>query len=235
MEAGPASALHLMPENHQVFRTDLKLYKQAPAPWKLQGEGIILVYKFSKKWVETHGNLPEHLKGKYRGGLGYLMLVNYHTSPVGPYMELLFIPGKFAPYTKQVITKIYVSTEVSTQNGHVNWGIPKETLPFSWEKNEGHEFIQVNTDDKTIFSCEIKTVLFPFPISTSVLPIDLHQSWDGVDFFTKPSGNGWGKFAKVKNLQIDSAYFPDLSAQKPLFAVKIAPFRIKFPEANYAV
>ncbi|MEP0710969.1 hypothetical protein [Algoriphagus sp.] len=224
-----------MPENHQISLPSLKLYKQAPAPWKLEGEGMIMIFKFSKSWVEKHGNLPEHLKGKFKGGLGYVMLVNYHSSPVGPYRELLFIPGKFGPYSKQAITKIYVDAEVSTQNGHVNWGIPKETLPFSWEKKEGIELVQVKDGDKTVFSCEITTGIIPFPISTSLLPIDLHQLWDGVDFFTKPSGNGWGKRCKVKNLEIDPSYFPDFSNQKPLFAVKVDPFKIKFPEATYAI
>jgi len=224
-----------MAENHQIILKDLKVYKQAPAPWKLQGEGIILTYKFSRNWVETHGDLPEHLKGKFTGGLGFLMLVNYQNSPVGPYKELLFIPGKFSPYGKQTITKIYVSSEVSTQNGHANWGIPKETLPITWEKSGGKELIQIKDGEKIAFSCEVTTGKIPFPISTSLLPIDLHQLWDGVDFFTRPYGHGWGKRANIKNLQINSDYFPDLSSQKPLFAVKIAPFRIKFPQAKYAV
>ncbi|WP_086542459.1 acetoacetate decarboxylase family protein [Algoriphagus antarcticus] len=224
-----------MPENHQIVRSDLKLYKQAPAPWKLQGEGIILIYKFSRNWVETYGNLPEHLKGKFIGGLGYLMFLNYQSSPIGPYKELLVIPGKFAPYGKQTITKIYVSSEVSAQNGHVNWGIPKETLPISWDKSGGTELIQVKDGENTAFSCEVSTGKIPFPLSTSFLPIDLHQLWDGVDFFTRPSGHGWGKFAKIKNLQIDSSYFPDLSSQKPLFGAKINSFQINFPEATYAL
>ncbi len=224
-----------MPENHKIILKDLKFYKQAPAPWKLKGEGILLIYKFPKKWVEKHGNLPEHLKGKFKGGLGYLMLVNYLSSPVGPYKELLFIPGKFGPHGKQTITKIYVSSEVSTQNGHVNWGIPKETLPISWEKKEGRELIQVLDCERVVFSCDIKTGIIPLPISTNLLPIDLHQFWDGVNFFTRPSGNGWGKLASLKNIQIDPAYFPDFSTQKPIFAVKVSPFWINFPEATYAV
>ncbi|MEB2783691.1 hypothetical protein [Algoriphagus persicinus] len=224
-----------MPENHQIILKSLKLYKQAPAPWKLEGEGIILIYKFSKNWVETQGNLPDHLKGKFKGGLGYLMLLNYHASPVGPYRELLFIPGKFAPTHKQTITKIYTSSEVSTQNGHSNWGIPKETLPISWEKSVGKEFIQVIDKDQIAFSCEIKSGGIPFPISTSLLPIHLHQLWDGVDFFTKPSGSGWGKIATIKNLHLAPAYFPDISSQKPLFTIKINPIHINFPEANYAL
>ncbi len=224
-----------MPENHQINLKSLKLYRQAPAPWKLQGEGIILIYKFSRNWIETHGNLPGHLKGKFKGGLGFVMLLDYHSSPVGPYKELLFIPGTFAPYGKQAITKIYVSTEVSTQNGHINWGIPKETLPISLEKSGGTELFQVKDGENIAFSCEVSTGKIPFPFSTSFLPFDLHQLWDGVDFFFKPSAHGWGKFAKIKNVKIDSAYFPDLSSQKPLFAVKTNAFRINFPVATYAL
>jgi hypothetical protein len=224
-----------MPENHQISLKNQKLYKKASAPWKLEGEGIILVYKFSKKWLENYGDLPGHLNGNFKGGLGYLMLVNYKSSPVGPYKELLFIPGKFSLYNKQSITKIYVSTEVSTQNGRSNWGIPKQTLAISWEKNKGKELIQVTDGDKIAFSCEVNFGGIPFPLSTSFLPIDLHQRWDGVDFFTKPSGHGWGKLAKVKNINSDPDYFPDLTSKKPLFAVKISPFHIEFPKANYAV
>lgn len=234
MVDGQVLALHLMPENHQIILKNLKLFKQAPAPWKLQGEGIILVYKFSKKWLESNGDLPDHLKGKFKGGLGYLMLVNYNSSPVGPYKELLFLPGKFSLYDKQSITKIYVSTEVSTQNGRSNWGIPKQTLGISWEKIKGMEHIEVKDGDKIAFSCKVKSGGIPFPISTSFLPIELHQQWDKVDFFTKPSGNGWGKLAKVKHLTIDPTYFPDLSSKKPLFVVKINPLNIEFPKAKYA-
>lgn len=211
-----------------------KLSSQTPAPWQLEGEGIILVYKFSKKWVENYAQLPPELKGKFKGGLGYLMMVNYQKSPVGPYRELLFIPGKFFPDGKQSITKIYVDSEASTQNGRVNWGIPKRTLPFSWEEENGMISIKVFSEDSIAFSCEVRTMGISFPASTSLLPIDLHQHWNEVDYYTKPSGKGWGKLAKVKIKETDTRYFPDLSSQKPLIGVRIKPFSINFPLPNYA-
>lgn len=229
------SAPHLMPENHQINLKSLKLYKQAPAPWKLKGEGIILIYKFSKSWIETHGKLPEHLKGKFQGGLGFVMVLDYQSSPVGPYRELLFIPGTFAPYGKQAITKIYVNTEVSTHNGHMNWGIPKETLPILMDKNGGTELIQVSDGACLPFSCEVSVGKIPFPFSTSFLPFDFHQLWNGVDFFFKPSAYGWCKYATIKNVSIDSAYFPDISSQKPLFAIITNSLRINFPASSYAI
>jgi hypothetical protein len=131
MEAGPLLALHPMDENNPSSRAASKSYHQAPAPWQLAGKGIIVVYKFSKKCVETFSQLPPELIVKFKGDLGYLILANQKYVLIGPYCELLFIPGKFFPYGEQRITKIYVDSEASTQNGSVNWGIPKNTLSLS--------------------------------------------------------------------------------------------------------
>lgn len=50
-----------------------------------------------------------------------------------------------------------------------------------------------------------------------------------MDYFTKPTGSGWGKLAKVKIKEIDTAYFPDLQSQKALFAVNIhSPIQLGF-------
>ena len=213
---------------------DLHLVLKAPAPWKLKGEGIILIFKFNKDWVENHAHLPKHLVGKFRGGLGYVMLVDYHESPVGPYRELLIIPGKFRKTKMQAITKIYVDSEASTLNGRKNWGIPKETLPFVWTKEQGRDIIGIKFGEKEVFSVEITHGGLSFPVSTSLLPIRLCQTLDKVKYYTKPFGSGWGKLAKIKNLAINPDFFPDFSGIKPLMAVKVNPFSIHFPEPTYA-
>ena len=212
---------------------DLHLVLKAPAPWKLKGEGIILIFKFNKDWVENHAHLPKHLVGKFRGGLGYVMLVDYHESPVGPYRELLIIPGKFRKTKMQAITKIYVDSEASTLNGRKNWGIPKETLPFVWTKEQGRDIIGIKFGEKEVFSVEITHGGLSFPVSTSLLPIRLCQTLDKVKYYTKPFGSGWGKLAKIKSLAINPDFFPDFSGIKPLMAVKVNPFEIHFPEPTY--
>ncbi|MFN4000414.1 acetoacetate decarboxylase family protein [Algoriphagus sp.] len=221
-----------MPENHQIAK-DLHLVLKSPPPWELSGEGIILVFRFKKEWVESLALLPKHLKGKFKGGLGYVMLVNYEKSPVGPYHELLIIPGKFRKTKKQAITKIYVDSEASAQNGRNNWGIPKENLPFSWSKEHGKDIVEIKSGDKVIFSTEITSGGLPFPVTTSILPISLCQTWNRVKFYTKPTGSGWGKLARVKKMEIDPAFFPDIRNIKPILAVKINPFNIKFPVPTY--
>jgi hypothetical protein len=221
-----------MPESQPISR-DLHLVLRSLPPWKLSGEGIILIFRFQKDWVENSGLLPNHLKGKFKGGIGYVMLVDYEKSPVGPYHELLIIPGKFRETNKQTITKIFVDSEASTQNGRNNWGIPKETLPFSWKKEKGKDLIEIRSGEKVIFSTEITSGGIPFPVTTTILPISLCQTWNKVKYYTKPNGSGWGKLAKIKNLELDPDFFPDIRNIKPLLAVKVNPFYIKFPEPTY--
>lgn len=221
-----------MPDNH-LIENDLHLILKSPPPWTLQGEGIILVFHFKKEWVNGKANLPNHLQGKFKGGLGYVMLVNYEKSPVGPYHELLIIPGKFRKTRKQAITKIYVDSKASLGNGRANWGIPKQLLPFTWVKEQGKDLIQLKSGNKIVFSTEISHGGLPFPVTTSLLPISLCQTWNKVKYYTKPNGYGWGKLAKIKTLDLDPEFFPDIRGIKPLLAVKVNPFHIKFPEPTY--
>lgn len=221
-----------MPENH-VIAKDLHFVLKSLPPWNLRGEGIILIFRFKKDWVENSVHLPNHLKGKFKGGLGYVMLVDYEKTPVGPYHELLIIPGKFRKTKKQTITKIYVDSEASTQNGRNNWGIPKETLPFSWKKEKGNDIIEIRSGEKVIFSTEITSGGIPFPVTTTILPISLCQTWNKVKYYTKPRGFGWGKLAKVKTMSVDPDFFPDIQNIKPILTVRVSPFHIKFPEPTY--
>lgn len=183
------------------------------------------------------------------------MLVDYSSSPVGPYQELLFIPGQFGGEEEkekkklfQSITRILVSSEASTEQGRKHWGIPKETANFRWEKGIGKDRIQVvmemkgrdnnNNNEKIILDTEIAHGGISFPISTALLPLRLKQRMLTDDernntssfAITLPKGSGWGKLARVKRLQVlDSKLFPNLDGIHPLLALKVNPFTIHFP------
>jgi hypothetical protein len=87
----------------------------------------------------------------------------------------------------------------------------------------------ISSNDHVIFPCEVKAFGIPFPASTYFLSIDLQQVLNNMDYFTKPTASGWGKLAKVKIKEIDTAYFPDLQSEKALFAVKIhSPIQLGF-------
>lgn len=232
MVAGhPLAHLHML-EVISKF-ADRHLVKKAPAPWKLSGEAVILLYKFKKNWVEDHGMLPENLLGKFKGGLGFVMLVSYTNSPVGSFQELIFMPGKFRKAKMQVITKLITDSESNAINGQNNWGLPKEILPLLWQKARRWDQVSVLHQDKQVFSIELEHGGIPIPVSTVFFPIQLCQTWNKLKFFSKPICTGWGKFAKIKNLEIDPQYFPDIRNLKPLLVLKVNPFNLEVPEAIF--
>ena len=65
-----------------------------------------------------------------------IQIYRYKTSPVGPYDELMYIPGFFRTTTVAAdgsessvlaprITRIYISTDATALRGRENWNIPK--------------------------------------------------------------------------------------------------------------
>ena len=162
------------------------------------------------------------------------MLVDYLKSNAGPYDELLFIPGKFDFKGKKLdtISKIYVSSTESVVNGRANWGIPKEQAEFNFEKlNSREEHIRVNCGGNLVAEFVISSGVLPFPVSTRLLPFLLVQLHEGKYMYTSFSGNGIGRFAKVKKLEVNSDLFPDISLCKPIAAIRVEPFTITFPKA----
>lgn len=220
---------------------------KVPAPWNLTGHGYIFLYKFSKKFVEQSGNVPVFLSRTFQGGFGAVMLVDYEKSDAGPYGEFLFIPGKFKFNKKRLnnISKIYVSSMASVQNGRANWAIPKELADFKFTKlDDSTEQIAItqpaqskktsvtktNSTD-TIAEFTIKSGHLHFPVSTKLMPFPLVQKQDDKLFFTNFFGKGRGSLAKIKSIKINGDQFPDISICKPIAVVKVDPFDITFPEA----
>lgn len=208
-----------------------------PAPWRLQGYGYILLYRFGTGFANQHA--PEFLANKAIPGFGSVMLVNYQTSNCGPYGELLVIPGKYqyGHEKKHTISKIYVSSQASVDNGRTNWGIPKELAQFRFEpQSDKIEKVTVTNGNKDesspIFTASFKTGSVPFPVSTRLLPFPLIQHLDGKAFQTTFSGKGTGRFATMTDLSINENVFPDLSHFKPLVIIKVDPFEITFPVAK---
>ncbi len=207
----------------------------SPAPWKLQGEGYILLYRFNKDFIQANAFLSEYYVSKYWGLVGSVMCVDYHTSNVGAYQELLFIPAMFDFSGKKAfhISKIYVSTQDSIYNGIENWGIPKELADF--------EIITLNKDTKSIkaslqsnifFQMQVRSFGFSFPISTSLFPFTFYQDLRGKTLITKPKGRGWGRLCRIEQIQVNSSFFPDISLFKPLLVIEVKNFHLEFPPAQ---
>lgn len=206
-----------------------------PAPWTLHGDGYMLVYKFNRDFVDQFGFVPPELAGRFDGFFGAVMLVNYEESPLGPYRELLFIPGKFrTPQGRRYsITRIVVDSEASTVSGRANWGIPKFTNAFEVEKDGNTERIRVlDGQGEPGFDITLRAGGLRFPVTTALIPLHLYQILEGKSYLTTPKGSGSGQLAKVLDMRVNPAFFPDVSLVRPLLVVKVSGFRMVFPVAT---
>jgi len=208
----------------------------APAPWNLTGRGCIVLYKFSREFLQKRAFISGDEEIYPAGGLGALMIVDYKISEAGPYSELLFIPGKLhingGRWHK--ITKIYVSTMDSVLNGRKNWSIPKEPADFHFSRKSNLEEVEVSTGGRTFFRAGLKVWGPRFPLSTRLLPFPLMQGKAGSHLKTTFRGSGRGRFASLCHIEANQDFFPDLSGVRPLAAVFVEPFKLVFPAAEKA-
>jgi hypothetical protein len=208
-------------------------YQISPAPWQLKGEGYLMLYRFSNEFLMKEGCILEGLKPFLWMNIGMVMLVNYQTSPVGPYGELLFIPGMFHFKGKYYwhISKIYVSSLDSVMNGRENWGIPKELAEFKFDElDQGIKLAQVNVNGALVFNSQFKDSSFGFPLSTAILPFQFIQPLNAKEYVTHPKGSGRAYFSKPDALAIGQGLFPNIGSQTRLACLHIPDFSLAFPK-----
>lgn len=207
----------------------------APPPWTLEGRGAILLLRLPPSILDEPAYVPTRLRGRRRGQLAIAMFVDYASSPVGPYRELLYIPGRFDfPDGRHYsITRIYVSTMASVVNGRRNWGIPKDRCDFDFQYGddgaatfsasyEGHRFARLSLAPRGP----------ALPFTTALLPsslLRLSQFYRGQQFTYQPSASGRVRFSKVLDWSFDSALFPDLAQGEVVACVQTPRFRMGFP------
>ncbi len=211
----------------------------APAPWTLHGRGYISVLRMPPALLDDASFTPDSLRGRRKpSSYGYLMFVDYADSPVGPYHELLFIPGAFddgeggAHFS---ISRIFVSSQDSVVNGRRNWGIPKELAEFDVRYGEqGVDHVRVSRAGQTFAELVFSASRLPLPFTTALLPrrlTTLIQHHEGRRYQYRPSASGRVQLGRLRSAQIDAAVFPDIGAAKPLLTVAVSNFSMIFHEA----
>ncbi|KAF5317699.1 hypothetical protein D9619_012643 [Psilocybe cf. subviscida] len=157
----------------------------APAPWILKGTS----WTFILSGLSTTTSFPAGFSaefqtealvegGQFAGGFGGILLVSYSESPVGPYDELIYLPGKWKYAGKGEafrITRIYVSSKASTMNGRRNWNIPKQVANFQWSESSSGKTVSVFHPGETtpFFKATIQSIplvsAISCPTSTGIL------------------------------------------------------------------
>ncbi|HNY65266.1 MAG TPA: acetoacetate decarboxylase family protein [Deltaproteobacteria bacterium] len=210
-----------------------------PAPWELAGSGYILLYWFSREFCRTGGFIPEGLLSSFKGGLGTVMYVDYRSSNIGPYQELLFIPGRFDFSGKRFfsITRIYVSTRESVEGGRANWGIPKGLASFEkTAEGDGVERITVRADGAPVAQLLFSARRMSVPVTTALVPRGfrtLAHVKEGNTLLTTPESSGALAPARLLECRINRELFPPIDEVRPLCAVHVPRFTMVFPRAKH--
>lgn len=206
-----------------------------PAPWSLSGEGLILLYRFPNAFVRQHGSLQPYQQENRRLNVGAVMFINYTDSNIGPYQELLFIPGLFhiGGRLSFSISRIFVSTYSSMQNGRFNWGIPKELAEFEFHKQvDGTLSCKAISGQQAFFEARVKPGSLSFPFSSKLLPFSrIIQQRQEELLLTSPEASGKMRPARLLKATAEASYFPPLQQLKPLACLYLPAFRMKFPAA----
>lgn len=210
----------------------------APAPWNLVGSGYVLAVRLPEQMSDEELFVPATLRGKRQGRLALMMFVDYAKSDVGPYHELLLIPGSFQfnHSSHRSITRIFVSTTESVVNGYLNWGIPKQRCDFSVEYSQREDRIALTAEDGTRFA-ELTLRprrVFRIPTRASLIPEKwrtLGQHRDGQQFLYAPDSRGHIKPASLVDARFDARYFPDITRGTVVSCWKITDFSMVFPVA----
>ncbi len=210
----------------------------APAPWRLTGDGYVFFYRFDRDFALQW--TPEELQDRYRGGLGIVAFVDYKTSPVGAYRELLFTPGTFydGKKARHSITRVLVSSYSSVMAGRANWGLPKERAAFDFHVNEDNSETLTATliNGDPLFEYRVREGLLRLPLPTNrFFPMRFVQWWEGQQYNTRFWGSGRVSLLEVEALSTNFEQFPDLRKQTFAGAVKITGFRMTFSAPKVTV
>jgi len=214
---------------------------ESPAPWELEGSGYIVLLRLPRDADDAALAVPPALRGKRCGRLAILMLVDYSCSPVGPYRELLFIPGRY-PFEDgkrhYTISRIVVSTWASVVNGRRNWGIPKEQAEFHVNADlsrPGVEGITVGSRQKPMAQLRFKPLAPPLLAPGVLIPAGLRtlaQHHQGQLFRYRPTASAVVRPARLLQADFDPEQFPDLNGCPTLATLKVDRFRMRFPAAR---
>lgn len=122
---------------------DSPILASTQAPWTLTGEALVML----------------------RDAKTVLALVNYHTSPVGPYHELAeACLVRRSKYFGPSVLKMWVDSADSMREGRAIWGFPKTLHSMVWERDSQSIEFRAADGDKVLW-WRVRAVGPTFPIA----------------------------------------------------------------------
>lgn len=208
----------------------------APAPWVLKGNGFMTYWRLPAALTAVNPCSPEAIGATPAGGLALVIFVNYADSPVGPYGEVFIAPQQYRLGDGRrcnAISKIYVGSQASVDNGRANWGIPKELADFTVSRGGGRtERYVARRDGRPFLDVGFRLHGPRLPLRSSWLPAAMLryvQVLDGTAYEFDLSLSGSMRWASIGDVTIDAAHFPDLALGRLVGALQITDFEMHMP------
>lgn len=225
---------HLQPAYAPFFTGSepMPALEVVPPPWPLRGDGWVLLFRLSAAYAARPGLVRPELRSVWQGAIGAVAWMHYRESSVGPYDELLFIPGLTGVGGRSAfsISQIYVSSMTSVVNGRANWGIPKDRADISVETwPSGEEVLRAGPANDPFAELIARPGGPRLPVDTRALPLPIVQVWQGQIFRLGLTMQAQVRWLDVIRWHADGVRFPSLAGLRPLAAVKLENFAITFP------
>lgn len=212
--------------------------RRVPAPWTLYGHAFAFLISMPEDDLRDRCFIHPDPSMKRKGRLSVFMYVNYASSDVGAYHELMFIPARYdygcaAGWT---IGKIYVSSMESLVNGRENWGIPKELAEFDCSiSHGGSELMQARSGNTTFAKMEFVPFGPSFPVTSSLVPAFLRtlaHRHNGALNTVAPNLRCTARLGKISRMEFNQEFFPDLTRGRIILGGYLGNFTFVFPPAR---
>lgn len=205
----------------------------APAPWNVKGRAYWIVYRFPETFMrEAFG--PNATPA---GGIGFVGLVDYSSTNVGVYQELMLIPGRarYPGATGYSVSHIVVDSEASMVNGRANWGIPKGMATFDWRQDDdAAEHIVAQQEGETMLDIRLRPRGPAMPFHSGLVPggLSIVQRPENKTLKTRFMTRCRMRWARVEACRSPGTRFPDVSPFKPLGVIYMPSFDIDMQPAT---
>ena len=202
-----------------------------PAPWTLTGEAWAVPQLQRADDVATvvpPGCSIVAWRGWTPGGY---VCVDYHTSPVGPYREIIFVPALVRHGWRWGfhISHIYVDSAASVAGGRGNWWLPKELLAFAINKRGSTTLFRADHKAQPVATGVFTdNGRISLPFNNRWLPLHLLQAH--ADHFRRSAFWATGRIGVANGTLdlLDTARLPHLDHVVRLPLLHVQQFELRF-------
>jgi hypothetical protein len=216
---------------------------RAAAPWLVRGDAYVVFTSSPAEVNIADAGIPHELWGVYNGLFNVMLMANCRESPVGPYRELLYVPGRFRfsfDEERMSVTRSYVSTQASLLNRRANWNVPSDLAEIrNHSRDEHHDEFHITrpgAGGPNAFAHFSFEMFGPeLPVNGRVIPEAFRmfgQLRKDVTLLHSLAVTGTMRSARFTPHAFDPHAFPDMKRRQVVAAIKISDFLLDLPAAT---